>query len=238
MKIRSSTNADSWDDFYKKEIENFNTNSEDTGECWFDDSNAETKIIEYLLNYFEEGKAADDANILDVGTGNGHLLFQLHEELSESDVGEKAQFAGIDYSPHSVLFAKEIANRKYSDVGFKFEQVDLLQKECAFIQKNQGSFQIVLDKGTLDAIALNQQPIAEFGGKIGMEIYASQVSQMMAKGSILLITSCNFTESELIDVITESGTNDLSVYDKIEYPKIQFGGVEGSTVCSIAFMKK
>ena len=80
-----------------------------------------------------------------------------------------------------------------------FEQVDLLQESCSFLQNK---FDILLDKGTLDAIALNQESLADFNGKIGMDVYASQV-EMMVQGSILLITSCNFTKDELIKIITK-----------------------------------
>lgn len=68
-----------------------------------------------------------------------------------------------------------------------------------------------------------------------MDIYASQVSKMMKRGSVLLITSCNFTEEELVKVIT-SGT-ELRKWDQITYPSFQFGGINGSTVVSIAFIK-
>ncbi|EGW33060.1 uncharacterized protein SPAPADRAFT_55010 [Spathaspora passalidarum NRRL Y-27907] len=226
-----------WNNFYKKEQSNFQDNDEDTGECWFDDSDAESKMIQFLIDKLNDGELpvteTPHIRMLDLGTGNGHLLFQLSQDLSEEYEGDSEfQFIGIDYSPDSVEFAKDIAGKKYGDVNFEFEQVDLLQKEAPFL-KNK--FDILLDKGTLDAIALNQDPLQEFDGEIGMDVYARQVEQLMNKGSILLITSCNFTETELVKIIT-TGTN-LQVWDKINYPSFQFGGVKGSTVCSIAFIK-
>lgn len=173
--------------------------------------------------------------MLDLGTGNGHLLYSMNEELMERDMDYKFKFTGIDYSPDSVAFCKEIGHQKYPDGPFEFEQVDLLLKDQKFLNNK---FDIILDKGTLDAIALNQDPLPEFGNKIGMEVYASQVKQMMNPNSILLITSCNFTEEELIKIITENGTNELSVYEKIDYPSFQFSGVKGSTICSVSFIKK
>ena len=129
-------------------------------------------------------------------------------------------------------FASGVAKRKYSELKVNFEQVDLLQESCSFLQNK---FDILLDKGTLDAIALNQESLADFNGKIGMDVYASQVEKMMVQGSILLITSCNFTKDELIKIITKD-TN-LEVWDEINYPSFQFGGVKGSTVVSIAFVR-
>lgn len=225
----------SWNNFYRKEIENFAHNEEDTGECWFDDSGAEAKMVQFLLEKLNDDEITfdhDEISVLDLGTGNGHLLFELHDELEEEYDGTASfAFTGVDYSPDSVGFASEIAHKKYPDTPFKFSQVDLLLKDNPFLKENK--FDILLDKGTLDAIALNQDPV--YDGKIGMEIYADQVQHLMDKDSILLITSCNFTEVELEKIITKTGA--LGVWDKIKYPSFQFGGVQGSTICSIAFKK-
>ncbi|RLP63219.1 hypothetical protein L150_01936 [Candida albicans Ca529L] len=228
-----------WNNFYKKEQDNFNENEEDTGECWFDDSDAESKMIQFIIDKLNEEEFPEQISsqsvvrFLDLGTGNGHLLFQLSEDINEEYEGDKTfEYTGIDYSPDSVKFASGVAKRKYSELKVNFEQVDLLQESCSFLQNK---FDILLDKGTLDAIALNQESLADFNGKIGMDVYASQVEKMMVQGSILLITSCNFTKDELIKIITKD-TN-LEVWDEINYPSFQFGGVKGSTVVSIAFVR-
>ncbi|KAK6203182.1 methyltransferase domain-containing protein [Scheffersomyces amazonensis] len=225
-----------WNQFYQVEKKNFETNEDDTGECWFDDSDAESKMISFIIDKLNDQEFPfhdEQIKFLDLGTGNGHLLFQLNEDLEEEyDGSEKFIFTGIDYSPDSVEFAANIAKRKYEDIEFKFEQSDLLKSNDPFIIKGI-KYNILLDKGTLDAIALNQDPIEEFNGKIGMEVYASQIERLMNKDSVLLITSCNFTESELITII-ENNSN-LKVWDKINYPSFEFGGIKGSTVCSIAF---
>ncbi|CAI5757863.1 unnamed protein product [Candida verbasci] len=162
---------DYWNEFYQKEIENFNENDEDLGECWFNDSNAEDKMIQYIIEYIEDNQL-EKVNFLDLGTGNGHLLFQLYEDLKEEEVDvENFKFTGIDYSPDSVKFSSEIANKKYPNIDcFKFEQVDLLTENYT------GKYDILLDKGTLDAIALNQTPI--INNKIGMELYPSKIESL------------------------------------------------------------
>lgn len=239
MELVTNKNCYSWNNFYKKEQDNFNENEEDTGECWFDDSDAESKMIQFIIDKLNEEEFPEQISsqsvvrFLDLGTGNGHLLFQLLEDINEEYEGDKTfEYTGIDYSPDSVKFASGVAKRKYSELKVNFEQVDLLQESCSFLQNK---FDILLDKGTLDAIALNQEPLVDFNGKIGMDVYASQVEKMMVQGSILLITSCNFTKDELIKIITKD-TN-LEVWDEINYPSFQFGGVKGSTVVSIAFVK-
>lgn len=238
------TNISSWNNFYKKEIQNFKENSEDTGECWFDDSDAESKVIEFLINKLNDGELTDIKSFIDLGTGNGHLLFELYDELEEEcelpeEIRESFTFKGVDYSPDSVEFALDIAKEKYPDAPFSFQQVDLLKGENnTFLHEKLEKFDILLDKGTLDAIALNQDPIDEFEGKIGMDVYPIQVAKLMHSNSILLITSCNFTETELVKIITNEGKNEFEVWDKITYPSFKFGGVQGSTICSIAFKLK
>lgn len=201
-------------------------------------------MIEFIIKHINEESLPDaslspksELSFLDIGTGNGHLLFQLHEDLQEElEQPEKQlfKFHGIDYSPDSITFAKDIAATKYKENrNFTFDQVDLLSPTELFLESQK--FDILLDKGTLDAIALNQDPLVEFNNKRGMCVYAQQVVKMMKTDSVLLITSCNFTEQELVTLVTQD--TDLKVWDKIKYPNFSFGGVDGSTVVSIAFTK-
>lgn len=196
-------------------------------------------MVKFVVQHAEANTLPFDiegARVIDLGTGNGHLLFSLHEELEEAGIAS-VHYHGIDYSPELVEFASKIA-AKHSYTNFAFDQVDLLVKNSSFLAENRQKYQLLLDKGTLDAIALNNEPLAEFDGRIGLHVYASQVSQLMAPNGVLLITSCNFTEEELIRIITENNSNNLTVWNKINYKTFQFGGVQGSTICSVAFINK
>lgn len=226
-----------WNQFYRKEIENFGDNEDDTGECWFDDSDAERKVVDFFCQLLDEQEVPSNARVVDLGTGNGHLLFELYETVSEECPDAELEYHGIDYSPDSVAFAQLIAEKKYPQQKFIFDTVDFISQECSYLQQEAGKFDILFDKGTLDAIALNNEPVPGFDGKIGSHVYPIQVSQLMHKGSLLIITSCNFTEDELTKLITQNGTNTLLVWRKIKYPSFKFGGVDGSTICSIAFIK-
>lgn len=227
----------SWNDFYKREIRNFSSNEEDVGECWFDDSDAERKVTDFFCSLILEGDLALKLKIVDLGTGNGHFLFELFDTLIEEDVECETDLHGIDYSPDSVEFAKQIAHTKYPDQKFTFEEVDFIAAPCAYIEQHAQEFDVIFDKGTLDAIALNNDPVVGFGNKIGTQVYPIQVQKLMKSGSILIITSCNFTQDELVKVVTENGTNSLEVWKHVEYPSFQFGGVKGSTISSIVFRK-
>lgn len=196
-----------WDAFYAREIENFSNNAEDTGECWFDDSGAEQRMCDFL-----ESAAVDPAaEIIDLGTGNGHLLFALR------DAGVPGNMLGVDYSEVSVEFARRIAVNAGYDVAFK---------QCDFVSEPDWTtrrFDYVLDKGTLDAIALSSVPDAA-------QKYRRSVLRLLKPAAQLIITSCNFTEQELAGLI------DLP-YTKLPYPEFTFGGVKGSSVVTLIFTR-
>lgn len=178
-------------------------------------------MISFLFDNINQLSIKEDSTMCDVGTGNGHLLFSLREE------GFKGKFTGIDYSENSVEFAKEIAEQ--NDVeNIEFEIVDIYNKDWLL---NCSQYDVVLDKGTLDAIALSG---LKFGEKTAVELYSNIIEKMLKIGSVFLITSCNFTEKELIKIIE---SDNLKVWKKIDYPSFEFGGVKGQTICSIAFVK-
>lgn len=179
-------------------------------------------MIQFLFDNLGELRINENSTMVDIGTGNGHLLFSLRDE------GFKGQLKGIDYSENSVEFARSIAEENDVD-GITFEVVDIYDKNWNPEEK----FDVVLDKGTLDAIALSG---LEFEGKRAPEVYPSVIKKLLQENSILLITSCNFTEPELIRIITSE--TDLKVWKTIQYPSFEFGGVKGQTVCSVAFIKE
>ncbi|CAB4252244.1 similar to Saccharomyces cerevisiae YIL064W SEE1 Probable lysine methyltransferase involved in the dimethylation of eEF1A (Tef1p/Tef2p) [Maudiozyma barnettii] len=209
-----------WDDFYSVERNNFKGNPEDTGECWFDDNGAEERMVDFIIENLNEYDNKD-SSVIDLGTGNGHLLFELYE----NDFA--ANMLGVDYSTESIQFATDIAKNKGYPV--KFTQADVFDSSW-----NPGEFDIVADKGTLDAIALSGLTVGEKNQPV-IEVYHSVIEKILKKNGTFLITSCNFTEEELIKIITKG---QLTVLETIEYPVFEFGGVKGSTICSVAFVKK
>lgn len=211
-----------WDDFYSLEKQNFEENPEDTGECWFADNDAEEKTVEFLLDNLGEYNIKEDSSMIDLGTGNGHLLFTLLEE------GFKGEMIGVDYSEKSVEFAAEILKTKYSqNDNVTFATADIFNEQWA-----PGKFDVVLDKGTLDAIALSG--IKFENNETVVDVYPKVIEKILGENSILLITSCNFTEEELIKIIE---TETLKKWKSVNYPIFEFGGVKGTTICSVAFLK-
>lgn len=203
-----------WEEFYKTELKNFEENSADTGECWFDDCGAEDRMVSYIN---EELNSHADAlgKILDLGTGNGHLLFALRES------GVQGDFLGIDYSLASIEFASKIAKSKNEFADIRFRHVDFL----ADPDWTDAQFDLILDKGTLDAIALSGVPSSP-------QMYVSNVISLLKPGGRFMITSCNFTKSELLSSIC------IPLDGEIEYPSFNFGGAQGSSVVTLIFQKQ
>ncbi|EMR64124.1 putative s-adenosylmethionine-dependent methyltransferase protein [Eutypa lata UCREL1] len=122
-----------WDKLYDREIQNHAHDPTDTGTIWFDDSDAEGRVISFLCDHHAElllppssfsstspsppsssstvvgrkSSGGDGISFLDLGTGNGSLLFGLRD----ADGGEFAagRMLGVDYSARSVEFARRIA---------------------------------------------------------------------------------------------------------------------------------
>jgi len=219
------------------------------GTIWFSDSGAEEKMIGYMntleLSQDEVDNDDNDAlRILDLGTGNGHMLFALRED------GWSAELVGVDYSEQSVRLARQIHQKQLEDEKLggtsdingesseknpgtlSFEQYDILQDTPGPWLKE--GFDIVLDKGTFDAISLSDEKDPRTGRRI-FEGYGRKAAGLVKNGGYLLVTSCNWTEDEL----RKWFENDLlEFHESIKFPSFVFGGVEGQTVSSICLRRK
>lgn len=216
-----------WDKAYTSELTNFSSNPSDEGTIWFSDSSAEERMLSFLEDLSDEGHLdKSSARFLDLGTGNGHLLLALREEEWEGEM------VGVDYSAQSVRLANEIKGGKgegYADL--RFEEWDILSAQPG-TWLGEG-FDVVLDKGTFDAICLSQEMDAQ--GRRICEGYRERVEPLIKPGGRFLITSCNWTEEELREWFVGSG---LEYVDKVKYPSFTFGGKTGSSVVTLCFQRK
>ncbi|XP_051141058.1 uncharacterized protein LOC127258303 [Andrographis paniculata] len=178
-------------------------------------------------------------SVLDVGTGNGLLL----QELAKQGFSD---LTGTDYSEGAIDLARSLADRDgFSNIKFLVDDV--------LDTKIDRKFQLVTDKGTLDAIGLHPD------GPIKRIMYWDSISGLVASGGLLVITSCNSTKDELIQEVEnfnqrrnsapqepninanpESTSETIFQYvDHIRtYPTFMFGGSVGSRVATVAFLRK
>lgn len=163
------------------------------------------------------------------------MLFTLREE--EEWMGE---MVGVDYSLPSVDLARRIAARRNLEEGLRFEEWDLLAPSSTGPDwLPNGGFDIVLDKGTFDAISL--MPKDADTGRHPCETYRRVVAPLVRKGGWVVVTSCNWTKKELIGWLTETEGNEEGalLYEReARYPTFKFGGKTGQSIVSVAFRRR
>lgn len=125
------------------------------------------------------------------------------------------------------------------DAGIRFEVWDILAQNLNQIAhldwfpRAKGGFDIVLDKGTFDAVSLSDERVDD--GERVCERYPGIARTLVRKGGFLVVTSCNWTEEELVKWFTANGG--LRVWGRVEYPRFRFGGREGQGVCTVCFQR-
>lgn len=155
-------------------------------------------------------------SILEVGSGNGTLLFALHE------VGYSAKrICGVDYSEDAIELAQAISRTKGEGAtDITFGVCDFLKDypppygDSPDVLECVGIWDLIFDKGTFDAMVLSGR---DKSGHAEWERYPSRITQALGPGGYLLITcmgsyvslefstcltlflslACNFTEEEL-----------------------------------------
>ncbi|XP_055843514.1 EEF1A lysine methyltransferase 2 [Episyrphus balteatus] len=201
-----------WEKSYQREIKNYKSHG-DVGEIWFDED-SQIRVVNWIM---KRDDIADDAKFIDLGCGNGMILVELANE-------GYTNLLGVDYSPKAVELASNIAKDQKLDI--KYQVLDLLDaNEC----QKLGIFNVVHDKGTYDAISLNPD-----NPKEKRELYLDCVKGMMDENSFFVITSCNWTDEELILSFNEK----FDKFCTIPTPTFKFGGKVGSVITSMVFKKK
>jgi len=206
---------------------------------------------------------AEPPTVLDLGTGNGSALFSLRLEG-----GYNGRMLGVDYSSQSIELARRLG-RQYLNItsattssssaesapdesntkprNITFETLDLIHDDPVSQPwwPTAGGFDLVLDKGTFDAISLSSSTVHDPASNTVRrvcELYPDKVARMVRPGGFLLITSCNWTEDEVIRWFTlpgleQPGSGRLEVYGRIKYPVFEFGGQKGQGVASVCFRR-
>ncbi|XP_027074649.1 uncharacterized protein [Coffea arabica] len=247
-----------WDAQYADELTNFREHGH-AGEVWFgaDVMEVVASWTKSLCGEFSQGHLSnhvDDSNcesvgqlekepfnwsVLDIGTGNGLLL----QELAKQGFSD---LTGTDYSEGAIDLARSLAHRD-GFTNIKFLVDDILET------KLDRKFQLLVDKGTLDAIGLHPD------GPVKRIMYWDSVSSLVAPGGLLVITSCNSTKDELVQEVDAfnqrrnspsqelgaSGDQEVNrdpplfrYVDHVRsYPTFMFGGSVGSRVATVAFQR-
>lgn len=197
-----------WEDRYEEEIGNFRKHG-DVGEIWFGED-----ILDRLLRWITSCSCVTKtSNIVDIGCGNGVLL----TELANSGF---VNLLGVDYSEKGIVLAKEIAKKQ--DLNINYAVGNVLEPDFY-----NGLFDVVLDKGTYDAVSLSTD------SKRNREAYIDNVYNCLKQNGLLILTSCNFTKCELDAQFNDKFSN----FDVIPTPQFKFGGKIGSVVTCVVYKK-
>ncbi|KAF9162132.1 hypothetical protein DFQ26_003845 [Actinomortierella ambigua] len=245
-----------WDNVYDRENVNYEDHG-DIGEVWFGEE-AAMKMVDWVEEHYEDEK--ETCSVLDLGCGNGHLLLDLAELGFEDLTGIDYSPSAIRLA-NSIAKDKELDGViRYAAVDFLAEK-ETLEWSRQGADGEPKKFKVLLDKGTYDAISLHQkkdaaskdqQPQSQLKGEAVTkeedkhlaenddstedlaDRYPRRVAAMMQDDGRLLITSCNWTQEELIRRFAH-----VFEYDSyIRYPTFKFGGVVGQTISSVIFKKK
>lgn len=182
-----------------------------------------------MIQFLNTLPLPQDASFLDLGCGNGSILLSLREDFP-------GRALGVDYSPQSIALAKQVASAKdLEDIEFREWDIIGGSYDAVLTDGQKDGWDVVLDKGTFDAISLSEQK--EQGRRL-CELYPRRVVPLVKKGGVFLVTSCNWTEEELTNWFTgEDAGGAFVVEGRVEYRTFSFGGVKGQTISTLCFRR-
>ena len=203
-----------WDNFYENEKIQFSNNSELIGEVWFG-KQIQKKIVLYINdNYKKESK------ILDVGCGNAAFLLSLAKL-------DFLNLNGIDYSQNSITLAESVISEKIKKHPKIDNKIKLYAEDINNPLDDDSNFDLIHDKGTMDAFLSNKEN--------KFESYNTFLRKKLATDGVFVITSCNFTKTELEFLFSKTN---LTFIKEIAHKQFTFGGNVGQTVTSLIYKNK
>ncbi|MCI4382798.1 hypothetical protein PGIGA_G00018930 [Pangasianodon gigas] len=198
-----------WDNAYSRELQTYRDIG-DVGEIWFGEES-----MNRVIRWMEKQNTAENAAILDIGTGNGVFLVELAKHGFKN-------LTGIDYSSASV----ELATNVLAEEGLtniKVQEQDFLNPSPEL-----KGFDLCIDKGTFDAISLNPE-----GREMAKLQYMSSLRAALKPQGHFVITSCNWTKEQLLQIFSPG----FELLQELPTPRFQFGGVTGNSVTALVFKR-
>ena len=143
------------------------------------------KIIDWTLRYVP---VHTSPCILEVGCGNGTLLFALFQSGYAPE-----RMLGIDYSSDALKLAKSIASSR-GIPQITFNVCDFLEGDPPLLSvmdypSTNDAWDLILDKGTYDAISLGER---DASGRSPAAKYPERIARLLQAGGHFLIT-CGFS---------------------------------------------
>ncbi|CAG8888600.1 unnamed protein product [Penicillium egyptiacum] len=152
---------------------------------------------------------------------------EAETEAGSNDLPE--QETSIQFEEWDILSSKALLSETGLGISPSSEET------LPWFPYNEGGFDIVLDKGTFDAVSLADDAKTT---RV-CERYPDIARRLVRRGGFLIVTTCNWTEEELVHWFTGGRTSGdrLAVWGRVEYPRFRFGGHEGQGVCTVCFQR-
>lgn len=188
----------------------------------------ERRIVDWVVK-----NVPPQSVIIEFGSGNGHLLVSLAKQ------GSFARLVGIDYSEGAIELARACAQKEGCAGAVQYVAGNLLNLEGELLS-SLPLVDLVIDKGTFDAICLSELSGPENNSDGPQRrinnlcvLFKTSLRLLLkpAEESRFLITSCNWTKEELLALFQP----EFQLVDEIEHPSISFGGSKGQTVTTLVF---
>lgn len=140
-------------------------------------------MVDWIVDrYPTSADPGGSPSILEIGCGNGTLLFAVHEAGYDP-----SKMHGIDYSEDAISLARAIAPKRHTGdaTSIQFTVHDFLTGDVPRDSTTSDGWDLILDKGTFDAISLGKK---DEGGHAPHWQYPRRLSALMKPGGRFLIT--------------------------------------------------
>lgn len=141
------------------------------------------KMVDWTVDHYPPPTdPSESPSILEIGCGNGTLLFAVHE----AGYNPK-KLHGIDYSENAISLAKSVAKTKETEdaTSIRFTVHDSMREDLPRDGETSDGWDLILDKGTFDAISLGKK---DEDGYSPYRRYPQRLSTLMKPGGRFLIT--------------------------------------------------
>jgi len=139
-------------------------------------------MVDWVVDHYPpQTHPSESPSILEIGCGNGTLLFAVHEAGYDPK-----KIHGIDYSENAISLAKSVASTKETEdaTSIRFTVHDFLRENFPSDETSDG-WDLILDKGTFDAISLGKR---DEDGYAPHRQYPQRLATLMKPGGRFLIT--------------------------------------------------
>uniref|UniRef100_A0A7S3EEI3 Protein-lysine N-methyltransferase RMAR00112_LOCUS17155 n=1 Tax=Rhodosorus marinus TaxID=101924 RepID=A0A7S3EEI3_9RHOD len=222
-----------WSSTYEKELDLFREHRT-YGEDWFSRHTGRGRLRKFIEDQIINTFGEANTRLLDVGCGNGLLLMEMAEServtfqfLQGIDYAESAIDVCLAYQRKKLLKNQEQARTVHEKAtrprihGISFKHMDFLDNSL-----ETKSFEVVHDKGTLDAMYLSSEE--------NLGLYMRNLASVVADRGLFIITSCNLTKEELLGLFSPPVFPSAKLLDELSHRSFTFGGQKGSAVTTLA----